>query len=261
MREPLKKQMLETVEHLVDENRSRAVIQDECDDFESDIEDLKEQIDERKTLLRGKREELERCEKRCLNLIDELEMLSDGKPRLPNITPTLPTDGADPAAAHAVTELSRFGLSEKQIEKLTNSQLAQECSMKSIGDFINAISNDEWWHRKIKGWGESAVEKAVDAITRYREAYPIPDGDTRKKKCGKCSELYDQGKKKCPSCKSDLFELIDPNEVPGEQMTLGLPEGEDTDVPAADEGTQEMPADEVPEPIGVTEEELEPVEA
>ena len=208
-RDVLKNQILETVAHLVDENRQLREKQDAMDDVEGEIEELKEKLQERKHVLQDRRSEVRESEQRCLRLIDELAMLSDGQPRLPNITPTLPTDSKDPADGHSVTELIRFGLTEKQIEKLIDSKLAEEHTIKSIGDFIRVIGDDDWWHRKVRGWGETAVERATDALAAYRQKHPEPDDDDRWKHCRGCETEYPVTESACPECGSTLFVLAD----------------------------------------------------
>src|SRR5690606_3159739 len=133
----------------------------------------------------------------------------------------------DPADLHSVEELCRFGLTEKQIEKLKDSKLAEEHTIKTIGDLVRVISKDEWWHKKIKGWGESAIEKATDAIVAYQKEFPIPDGDDRQKQCNTCETEYPQQETKCPKCGSTTFQLVDPvePEPEGEFVQQELPDG------------------------------------
>lgn len=256
-REPLQNQINESVAHLVDEYRQSQEIQDAVDDCEGEIKELKEQMDDLKTVLRDRRETLKESQDRCLALINELAMLSDGKPRLPNITPTIATDSKDPADAHGVSELMRFGLTEKQIEKLKDSQLAEECSVKSVGDLIKAISSDIWWHKKVKGWGESAIEKATDALVRYREHHPEPDGDDRPKKCRSCEHIYPAAESRCPECKSLTWELVDTDKDSPSQQELEFSDESQSEAEsgdATDPQVIEMPED-------VPEEELHPVES
>jgi hypothetical protein len=81
---------------------------------------------------------------------------------------------ADPGATDEISVLTGYGMTEKQIATLLQSQLAAEGPFKTIADLEAAIRKDEWWHKKIKGFGESKRDALLDAIVAYRAKFPVP---------------------------------------------------------------------------------------
>ena len=115
----------------------------------------------------------------------------------------------DPADAADLAELIEFGVTSKQIEALTESQLAKEQPLKTVGDLFRAIAADQWWFKKVKGLGEQKRDALINATIAYREKFPVPDGDTRQKQCKDCDTLYPQAVGECPQCQSPYFNLTE----------------------------------------------------
>jgi hypothetical protein len=134
-------------------------------------ERCKEETKIAKALWEGKSAELTEL---CMELVE----IDNGtwQPRLP--FPSADTSGPkveDPADSAALDVLTEHGLTAKQIEKIAGSKLAAENPMRTVGDLSRAINKNGWWHRDIKGFGEAAIEKVVDALTAYRNANPLPE--------------------------------------------------------------------------------------
>lgn len=117
--------------------------------------------------------------------------------------------GEDPADSAPLSALTEFGVTAKQIEALSDSQLSKEQPLKTVGDLFRAIAADQHWYSKIKGFGETKRDGLISATIAYREKFPIPDGDTRQKQCMDCDTLYPQSGTECPFCQSKFFELTE----------------------------------------------------
>ncbi len=61
-----------------------------------------------------------------------------------------------------------IGLTDTQIEAIAQKDI------KTVADLENFIATDEWWHQKIKGIGEKAVNRVIDTLVAFRAIYPIP---------------------------------------------------------------------------------------
>lgn len=80
-----------------------------------------------------------------------------------------PSGKGDPADSAPVEDLD-LG------KRITEGMHAAD--LKTIGSLIKFIATDEWWHRKIKGVGESGVDKITDALNAWRENNePLEDGE------------------------------------------------------------------------------------
>jgi len=79
----------------------------------------------------------------------------------------------DVGAIAPLAELIKHGLTEKQVEMLEGSALATERKLKTVADLEAAIRGDEWWHKKIRGFGVDKVDKVIDALIAYRAKYPV----------------------------------------------------------------------------------------
>lgn len=77
---------------------------------------------------------------------------------------------ADEGAAMPIAALKEFGLSEKKCEALAESKF----EIKTVGDLERTIRENEWWHRDIKGFGETTIDKLTEALTEFRLTYPVP---------------------------------------------------------------------------------------
>lgn len=85
--------------------------------------------------------------------------------------PTKSLPLADDGAAMAIGVLKDYGLTEKMCETLV------EHDFPTIGALEAAMRADEWWHQKIKGFGEERVTKLIDALTAFRAECPMPTNE------------------------------------------------------------------------------------
>jgi hypothetical protein len=76
---------------------------------------------------------------------------------------------ADPAKTAAISELK---LSKSLTEKLEAAEIT------TVGVLEERMRTDQWWHRKIKGCGQTAVDKISDALFAWRKMHPVPSADS-----------------------------------------------------------------------------------
>lgn len=212
-------QMRETIQHLIEEKERTEDLKLLVAEQESEVEGIKEELEEAKTVLKSRKQDVEDGEARTLDLVDELARLNRGEQRLP-LTPE-PLATSDPAEGHSLDKLMQFGLTAAEIEKLQESQLVETRDINSVAGLLKAISEDCWWFKKIKGFGEKKVDKlTAEVIPAYRAKHPMPDEiEVRQKKCGAkvCGSEYTADQVVCPDCGSTLFEFIDEPESPADQ--------------------------------------------
>jgi hypothetical protein len=77
----------------------------------------------------------------------------------------------DEGAATPIGAMKDHGLTEKMVETLVSHDIA------TVGALEAVMRADEWWHRKIKGFGEDRITKVVDALMSFRSQHPIPSPD------------------------------------------------------------------------------------
>ena len=61
-----------------------------------------------------------------------------------------------------------IGLTETQLDKL-----ASACESNTLAGLEKWIAADAWWHQKIKGFGEKAIQRVVSTLTAFRRAKPM----------------------------------------------------------------------------------------
>lgn len=84
--------------------------------------------------------------------------------RLPFSVPPRMTE--DTGVALEVFALQHHGMTESECDKLVAADI------KTIGDLEQRMRDDEWWMKKIKGFGEAKVEKLIDALAALRREHP-----------------------------------------------------------------------------------------
>lgn len=77
----------------------------------------------------------------------------------------------DQGAAMAIHVLADHGLTDKMCETL------ESHDVKTVGQLELLMRTDEWWHRKIKGFGGERIDRTVDALCAFRRAHPVPSAD------------------------------------------------------------------------------------
>jgi hypothetical protein len=65
-----------------------------------------------------------------------------------------------------------IGLSDKQIEALESA-----CESKTVSGLEKWIAADNWWHDKIKGFGETAIRRVVSTLVAFRAKHPMKTAD------------------------------------------------------------------------------------
>lgn len=73
-----------------------------------------------------------------------------------------------------LSALVEFGMTDDKINKILEAQ-PDINTVRALRDFINA---DDQWHRKIKGLGETWIDKLTDALTAYYTAHPEQSADS-----------------------------------------------------------------------------------
>lgn len=71
----------------------------------------------------------------------------------------------------ALKPISALGLTKAMNDKMI------AAGVRTVGDLEHFIATDSWWHRKIKGVGETSVDKINDALWDFRRANPVPADD------------------------------------------------------------------------------------
>jgi hypothetical protein len=178
------------------------------------LRDCKRRIVNLTSDLKDEKEHFKGLQADVNEVAERIEEISNGTYQPPLLFKK-PTDGAgeataaDPADAADLAELIEFGVTSKQVELLTESQLAKELPLKTVGDLFRAIAADQWWFKKVKGLGETKRDALINATIAYREKFPVPDGDTRQKQCKDCDTIYPQTAGECPKCSSPYFNLTE----------------------------------------------------
>lgn len=68
------------------------------------------------------------------------------------------------------------GLTGNLVEKLS-----EACEGNTIADLEKMMKTKPNWHRDIKGFGEEAFNKTMDALLLFRESFPMPCEDDKSK--------------------------------------------------------------------------------
>lgn len=117
---------------------------------------------------------VEVAQQRVNRLADELRDIELGQyqPALVECANGQPAPIPDPNPLEALTA---YGVTAKQVEMLQQSEL----ELKTVEGLERAISEDEWWHKKVKGMGQTKIDGLIDALVKFREANPIaePEAD------------------------------------------------------------------------------------
>ena len=147
------------------------------------------------------KKEMELQQEKLNALIQEMSDISSGKTKLLPFTHSVPTGGAPQPATPAVSTAEDvgakkplttliaknlkaacpakyregIGLSEKQIDKLE--EIIGGNTIGQLEKFQRENSFD--WNRKMKGFGETGVDKLQDAMSVLRSAFPIPSPDDK----------------------------------------------------------------------------------
>lgn len=64
-----------------------------------------------------------------------------------------------------------IGMTEKQIEIL------EGLGWSTIGKMEKGITDNEWWHRDIKGFGPDKIDRLTITLAAFRRKHPIPTAD------------------------------------------------------------------------------------
>jgi hypothetical protein len=147
------------------------------------------------------KKEMELQQEKLNALIQEMSDISSGKTKLLPFTHSVATGGApqpatspvppaeDVAGKKPLTTLiaknlkaacpakyrDGIGLSEKQIDKLE--EIIGGNTIGQLEKFQRENSFD--WNRKMKGFGETGVDKLQDAMSVFRSTFPIPSPDDK----------------------------------------------------------------------------------
>lgn len=76
----------------------------------------------------------------------------------------------DPGAERPLSDLIPFGMTAAKIKLVVEAVKGD-----TIGHLEEAMRKNEWWHRDIKGFGETWVTKLQDAHIAFRQRHPMPD--------------------------------------------------------------------------------------
>lgn len=76
----------------------------------------------------------------------------------------------DPGGDLPLTKLVDFGMTQAKVQAIVESIDGQ-----TVGHLEAVMRKDALWHRKIKGFGQTWVDKLTDSLMAFRSRYPVPD--------------------------------------------------------------------------------------
>ncbi len=135
----------------------------------------------------------------------------------------------DTAAATKLSDVA--GLTESLREKLAS------IDVTTVGECEAAMREGKLVPNRVKGLGETSINKITDALRVFREKHPV-EVDSRPKRC-RCGAEYPGELTACPTCEGTFYERIEP-EAPTPAVETAL--AEKAAVDEAEAGTVFDPA-------------------
>jgi len=140
-------------------------------------------LEHAKSHLRGAKGDVDSAQADVNELVEQLRDIQNGnyQPTLFDKKPSangkatkkLAANAPDDGTATPIETLADHGLTTKQCEKLRESEL----EIATIGDLETCMREDEWWHKRVKGFGPTNIDKLTDALLSFRKAHPVPSPD------------------------------------------------------------------------------------
>lgn len=173
---PLQRNMLQIDAELVALNPRVKAAQNLVDTLKDDLKEAKSDLDD---LLE---EQADLCNK--LSVISEGGAFQQGLPfdddtphpdveagkDRPHGTPLMDATAKvlreDPAKTAKIEVL---GMTESETDKLIAAEI------ETVAELESRIRTDEWWHKKVPGFGPKKVDKLIDLLTDWRMKNPVPD--------------------------------------------------------------------------------------
>lgn len=76
---------------------------------------------------------------------------------------------ADPATELPIDALVQYGITDKAAESLESQEIP------TIGALEKRMEEDVFWHRKLDGFGDTKINKLIDALLAFRKENPVPE--------------------------------------------------------------------------------------
>lgn len=159
--------------------------------------------------------EIEHGGQQHLPFDDEHPDVAAGKGR-PHGTPLLDATAKalreDPAKT---AKIEVIGMTESETDKLIAAEI------ETVAELESRIRTDEWWHKKVPGFGPKKVDKLIDLLTDWRMKNPVPHPDDEPEQideadtipfgndltwwCSECQHEWpvDGDNPQCPECENE----------------------------------------------------------
>jgi hypothetical protein len=154
----------------------KVTLYDECvtriTDVQGDIDESEEVISSLKTRIKNLRERQKADYATLKALNADLRDIKNGQYQR-----TLfqgldqPAEKSQPVDPATVTPIENLGMTEKETDLLIAAEI------KTISDLESRMRSDNWWHKKIKGFGQAKVDKLSDQLLAWRMKNPMPSED------------------------------------------------------------------------------------
>lgn len=182
------------------ERRNKAIV-----DAERSVESWKQELDDLSARVNDTRkawkEAVEALQREITRQERQGELPFDEQPEAAAELPTEPT--VDTAAATKLADVA--GLTESFREKLAS------IDVTIVGELEEAMREGKLVPNRVKGLGETSINKITDAMRAFREKHPV-EVDSRPKRC-RCGTEYPGGFMGCPTCGGTFYERVDHEET------------------------------------------------
>jgi len=123
-----------------------------------------------------------------------------------------PTKKELPPDPGLTTPIANLGMSDKETEILVAHDIT------TVAELESKMKADNWWHKKIKGFGTAKVDKLVDQLEIWRRKNPVPtledlDDDDDDIEAEESTEEDSEEAAEADAEAGDVFDQIDDNDT------------------------------------------------
>lgn len=141
-------------------------------DVQADIDEAEETISSLKTRIKDLRETQKANYAKLKALNSDLRDIKNGQYQRKLFNGlSQPAEKPKPVDPATVTPIENLGMTEKETELLIAADI------KTVADLEARMRSDNWWHKKIKGFGQSKVDKLSDQLLAWRMRNPVPSDE------------------------------------------------------------------------------------